>query len=461
MIKPFMVIIGGMSVDYLEATLQRSKEQMTGQLSVKLFGGAMPTGPIVKAAAAGAPIQVYVAGHLAFDGTVDSREGTGQQEGGGKGKHKERDSQGRFAKKGTGTSGGGNGPSVSISPTEYTVTITARGKTKRLMDSSHQHPTTNMLKPTTKEVTEKLVEPWKIQLEWLGRVVKLDKQRFRDGTRVVDELDRLCGEYCYSMYETRDGKLRVTDGVGMGTGDPIILGYNIWKFSAQQSEDKAKSEVKAKGQRSPKDKHGEEAILKRFKKIQDSWVKDFVPLTIQHYGDGTDEELERRARFELNKRSSMSKTLNIEVFHVQTPSGAPWDIGQCHYVQVPPEGIAEVFECTQLTYSVGEKEIKTALTLNPPPSGGTGGAAGGFGLSSLMGMVSMAISQRASLGIKFVPGEYPAPWSPPQLAEMPTVTLAEVAAKPKDKSEEPPPVRPPPLILPAWFDVPDDGENAA
>ena len=69
----------------------------------------------------------------------------------------------------------------------------------------------------------------------------------------------------------------------------------------------------------------------------------------------------------MKKRSSESKKITIEVFHVQSPSGAPWDIGNVHYVEVPPEGIFDMFECTQLTYHVNaEKELKTTLTLSPP-----------------------------------------------------------------------------------------------
>ena len=131
------------------------------------------------------------------------------------------------------------------------------------------------------------------------------------------------------MYETRDGKLRVTDGVGpdAGGGDPLILGENILTFSAEQSEDKAKSKVKVKGQRSKKDIRGKKALEKTHKTVTNSKVKSKNLLTVQHYGDATDKELERRARFEMNKRNSASQKITIEVFHVQTPSGQPWDIG--------------------------------------------------------------------------------------------------------------------------------------
>jgi prophage tail gpP-like protein len=445
--KPVVIVVGGSALEnWTEMTLQRSKDELTGTLNVSIFAGAMPPTPIARSAMAGSEIMVYIAGQLAFTGTVDKRTGTGDKHG----------------KEGTDDNKEQSGASMSVNigPNEYTIKLSARGKTKRLIDSSHQHETTNMLKPTTKEVVEKLVKPFKTQVEWKGETIKLDKVRFRDGARVVDELHRVAMENCYFMYETRDGKLRVTDGVGQssgGGGDALILGQNILTFSAEQSEDEAKSKIKVKGQRTKKDKWGEEALMKTFKEVQDNWIKDFVPHTVQHYGDADDKTLERRARFEANKRSSLSKKITIEVFHVQTPSGQRWDIGNTHYVEVPPEGIFDVFECTELTYTVdAEKTLKTTLTLSPPPSGGAGGSGGGgggFGLSSLN--MGMGTARRSQAGVTLSASEYPAPWSPPMLAELPFMTLVEAAAKVitavvKDDEEEKR-QKSPPLVLPPWF----------
>jgi prophage tail gpP-like protein len=436
-------------------TLKRSKDKLTGELSVTIFGGDLPSAPMARQANVGAEIQVYIAGQLAFTGTVDKRTGDGKR---GKDAH-----QDAKAPKHAGASPGkhskgseGGKTDVSIGPNEYTIKLTARGKTKRLIDSSHQHPTTNMLKPTTKQVVEKLVEPWKTQVEWKGEVIKLDKVRFRDGARVIDELFRVATENCYFMYETREGKLRVTDGVGQdsgGGGDPLILGQNILTFSAEQSEDKAKSKIKVKGQRSPKNKWGEEAVLKTFKTIKTKFPKDFVPETVQHYGDGDEKTLERRARFEANKRNSESKKITIEVFHVQTPSGRPWDIGDTHYVEVPCEGIFDMFECTELEYHVEHaKTLKTKLTLSPPPSGGEGGAGGGFGLANLAGMMSMGAARQSQSGISISSGLFPDPWTAPILSEMPLMTLVEEAAKLATTPAPPEPIKQqPPLQLPEWF----------
>ena len=433
--KPVVITVGGSELTtWTEMTLQRSKEEMTGSLSISIFAGAMPSAPMARAAAAGAEILVYVGGMIAFTGTVDKRKGTGSKS--GKKGTKEEDS-----------SKSGTSMSTNIGPDEYTIKITARGKTKRLIDSSHQHDTTNMLKPTTKEVVEKLIEPFKVGLEWKGETIKLDKVRFRDGARVVDELNRVSVENCYFMYETREGKLCVTDGVGgqTGGGDPLILGVNILTFSAEQSEEEQKSKVKVKGQRSKKKKWGEEAVLKTFKEMQNKSMKSFVPHIVQHNGDADDKTLERRARFEMNARAAKGKKIEIEVFHVQS-QGGPWDIGNMHYVEVPPEGIFDMFECTQLTYHVdSEKNLKTSLTLSPPPSAGGGE---GFGLGSIN--FNTGSARRSQSGISNVAGQFPDPWTSPDLSIMPLMSMAEsLVQMTKDEPENSP--AQPPAVLPEWF----------
>lgn len=453
MMKPVVITVGGSELENWTAmTLNRKKEDLTGTLEVTIFAGSMPSGPVSREAMAGSEIQCYIAGQLAFTGTVDKREGTGHKSSKHKKDYRSTGTTDPTPKHTAESTNDRNQMSVNIGPDTYTIKLTARGKTKRLIDSSHQHPTTNMLKPTTKKVVEKLVEPWKTQLDWKGEVIELDKIRFRDGGRVVDELHRVAMENCYFMYETRDGKLRVTDGVGSesGGGDALILGQNILTFTAEQSEDENKSKVKVKGQRSKKDKWGEEALLKTFKEVKVSnGPKDLVPLTVQHYGDADEKTLERRARFEANKRAATSKKITIEVFHVQTPSGEPWDIGNTHYVEVPPEGIFDVFECTELTYHVNaDKELKTSLVLSPPPSGEAGGGGGGFGLASINS--NMGDARRSQAGVTLSAGLYPEPWTGPQLSELPLMTLVQAAAQaPPVQIEEPP--REPPLQLPHWF----------
>jgi prophage tail gpP-like protein len=443
---PVVITVGGAVLDtWTEMTLQRSKDELTGSLSVSIFAGALPSGPMVQMAKCGAEILVYVGGQLAFTGTVDKREGSGTTKG-----KKGADSTNKKAGKGGKAGGSKNASSsVTIGPNEYTIKLSARGQTKRLIDSSHQHPTTNMMQPTTKQVVEKLVEPWGTRVQWKGEVIKLDKMRLRDGAHVIDELHRIALENCYFMYETRDGQLCVTDGVAGAGGEPLILGQNILTFSAEQSEDKNKSKVKVKGQRTKKGVWGKKAVTEKpIKIVENPKVRNKAFQTIQHYGDATDKELERRARFEMNKRNSESQKITIEVFHVQSSSGKPWDIGDTHYVEVPPEGIFDMFECTELTYHVNaEKVLKTTLVLSPPPSGGVGGASGGFGLAALN--MGIGLARRSQAGITLASNSYPDPWTPPMINELQPLTLAEEAAQPKP--QEVAQTQPPPLTLPPWL----------
>jgi prophage tail gpP-like protein len=428
MADPYEIYIGGSKLEgWTESTLTRKKKDMTGELSVSIFFSYVPKAPVMVGANRGKEITVYVGGQLAFTGKVDSRTGTGAKHG----------KSGTDDNPEQSTDAGGGGRSVSIGPNEYTVKLTARGKTKYLIDSSHQHKTTNMMQPTNKEVVEKLVSDFQIDLDWKSKVIKLDKVRFRDGAKVADEIFRVGSENGHFIYETREGKLRVTDGTGDGSGEALILGQNILTFSAEQSEEDARSEVKVKGQRTKKELWGEAALLKTEKTVKDAWVQSNAPYIIQHYGDATDEALERRAKFETDKRSSESKTVTIEVFHVQTTTGDPWDIGNVHYVEVPPEGIFDEMECTELTYTVqNDKTLKTTLTLSPPPSGGVGGGIAGEdggGLLSALGsavssLSSLGASRRAAAGVTFTPGQYPSPWSGPVLTLVADVLPVEAPA---------------------------------
>ena len=54
-------------------------------LSVSIFAGAMPSGPIARAAAAGAEILVYVGGQLAFTGVIGSARTSSEKGQGGTG----------------------------------------------------------------------------------------------------------------------------------------------------------------------------------------------------------------------------------------------------------------------------------------------------------------------------------------------------------------------------------------
>lgn len=406
----FAIFINGSELEnFTDATLTRSKDDLTGRLSFSLFMGYMPDGVVAPSAICGAAIDVYIAGKLAMTGKIDKRRGTGDRH--GKSGTKDTDEAG---------AGGNEGPSrsVNIGPDEYTVKVTARGKCKILIDSSHRHPTTNILRPTDQDAINALVEGTDISVEFMGSPQKLDKVRFRDGGRISDEIHRLCNENSHFVYETREGNLRVTDDTGRTVGDALVLGENILTFSAEQSEDNQRAEVKVKGQRSPNESWGEDAVLETEKTVTDGSSTNKAVVTLQHYGDATPEALERRATFEANKRNAASKEITIEVFHVQS-QGAPWDIGNIHYVEVPPEGIFDPMECTSLTYTVdADKTLKTTLTLNPIPAGGvSGGSAGlGFELDGLFDLIGIGKSRKAAKGTALQAGFAAMNWGGPALS---------------------------------------------
>lgn len=417
--KPVSIFIAGSELlGWTEMSLRRSKKEMTGDLSVSVFFTHLPRNMQLRQAVAGAEITVYVGGHLAFTGTLDKRHSKG-------GKHgPTTKGAGQARAIGRGNQVKGGGMNVHIGPNDYTITLRARGKTKSLIDSSHDHPTGQISNAKTRPVAEKLIESHRIPLEWLAPVYDMDKARFRDGGLVKSELQRLASEHGYWMHETRDGKLRVTADTGRTIGEPLILGQNILEFSAEQSEEPKNTQIKVKGQRTKKGVRGRDAV-EREKTVQigsQGGKQRHAPLTIQHYTDGTDEALERRAKHEGDLQQQDSKSVRIDVFHVMSRAGMPWDIGNVHYVEIPTEGIYEPMECTELTYVVAhDRTLKTQLIMNPLPGAGANQGAGVAGLPSLnLGSISGAVNallvhgaaRRAAMGAEYAADLYPESWGP-------------------------------------------------
>lgn len=400
MVKPVHIFIDRQELlGFTSMNLRRNKNEMTGELTIKVFMGWLPTVPVMVDATKGKEVLVYIGGHLAFTGFIDRRKDTSKNT-------QPRGSDGRFVKKGSvdTDSGATNSGSMQdgLGPNNYEVEFKARGKTKYLIDCSQQHPTSTMLRVTNREALETLVQPWGTEIVWEASEDQLDKVRFRDGAHVSDEIQRLAEDSSLYVTETRDGRLRITDGAYTETGEPLVLGTNILQFSTDQAEDQEQSEVLVKGQRIEVTSWGEAAVLPTQLKVRSTLDTAFRPLTVQHYGNATPEALAKRAQYEANKRSSISKQVLIEAFHVQQTTGAPWDLGVLHYVEIPPANVFELMEVTELEYIVtADKTLMTKLTFAPAPVKLTSGNTSEFlgDVADVNDIVGRAASRRAQFGV--------------------------------------------------------------
>lgn len=349
MSKPIRIFIGGQELTrYTGGKLSRKKQDLTGSFSCDIFFEYTPSSPVLVNALAGSEITVYVADQLAFWGALDKRRGKG------KGKH------------GTNTEGNAFDITSSIAQDHYDVQLTARGKTSALIDYSHRHPTGTITQTNTRRATEAIMDGFQVELDWQSEEYDLPRVVLRDGAIAAVELQRIANENGHYCFETRDGKLRYMD-VPTEMGDDIILGRNILSFSSDQSKDHSRDRVVVKGQRTSNTVWGEEAVLNVMQQAKKSGDESKYAYTVQHYGDGANDALERRAQFEQDKRTAQSLRVSVEMFHVQTASGAPWDLGVMHYVEIPPEGIFNVLECVELEYTFdAHGTLKTQVTLAPP-----------------------------------------------------------------------------------------------
>lgn len=409
MAKPVHIFIDRKELTgYTSMSLTRSKEAMTGELNVEVFMGWLPEEPIMIDAVRGREVLVYVGGHLAFTGYIDRRS---DQSG--------NSSKGDFS----------STRDINVGPDSYSLTITARGKTKYIIDSSHQHATGTFLKPTNKEVFDGLVGPFGIEIDWQADEIDLDRVRLRDGSRVADELQRISEQTSLYAYETVDGKIKVTDGREASMGEAIVLGVNILDFSTEQAEDSERNQVQVKGQKTAKGTWGTDAVIPTLTGLRDNTITNFSPVTVQLFGNATDDLLEKRAQYEINKRMSQSKRVTVDMFHIQQSAPAPWDLGVLHYVEIPPSGIFQIMEVIEITYNVAaDAKLTTTLTLAPAPvkrNTATGATELLADVPEIDDVASTAASRRLSQEVTFGTGAGQS-WFSPELEtyEIETTTIA-------------------------------------
>jgi prophage tail gpP-like protein len=442
MTSPVLVVItvGGQSLNgWTNMKLSRERKSMTGNLTVELFFTNMPSSPVMQSVTAGADIQVYISGQLAFTGSIDERTGKGKgKHTGHKGQSQGLNDRNMSGIDRTGKTPSGSGVHAYADAESYKVVIEARGKTKRLVDSSHDHPTGQMSNTTVPQIFQALIKNFNVQLnDTSNDSIQIERGVFRDGAAVYSELFRWSKEHNLLTFEDKNGQLNLTTDAQGGSGEPLILGLNILSFDASQSDGQDNQTVTIKGQRSGIKYHGKQAVMNKVQ-VTNPAVSDYSPVIHQLNGDASSDRLNARAKFETDRATQASKTVTIDVFSVQSTDGSPWDLNVTHYVEIPPEGIYNEFVVDTLTYFCDAKGVlKTELKLVPVAAGG-GGA--GNGSPATSDIAAYGASRAAQAGLTYSTGTYPSPWTVPAISSVLTMGAAPA----------PPPVDPSstPIVLP-------------
>jgi len=339
-------IAGEKLIAWTAMTLEQARENLTGELSVQLFTADLPTAPLLPLAIAGADITVFIAGEPVFTGLLDKRLTSGNY-------------------------GACWCVNSSIGSAGYSMELMARGKAAILVDSSHFIPGGTIRNTTDREAIEKLAAQHGVSVKWNASENKAEKIVLRDGGLTINEIYRICDSNCHFVREDGNGNLVITDQPD-NRGAPIILGLNILEFHTEQGSDNSNDTVLIKGHVNKKGVRGKAAITEprntQYRSQDNNATGRNKPLTLQRYFENDAAGLERRARWELERRAAESNRVNVKVFDVIDQNGAPWALGKIYPLTVPTESIDGDYECIRINYSVSADAVaETTLTLAPRP----------------------------------------------------------------------------------------------
>jgi prophage tail gpP-like protein len=271
-------------------------------------------------------------------------------------------------------------------PNTFTLDLKYRGLASSLVDSVPDHESGQENKKKPGQIAKKMAEGYEAQIEDKsseGR--QIERFIIQEGESVERAIRRCCREFGINARENEEGNVILEKkGAATGGGMPIILGHNLTNWSVKRDISERQSKVKAKGNSIPTDKkYGKEAE-ELVGEAQDSYVKfkkEMHALIDTHHDK---ESLKKRAKTEVNRRKAAGLTVNVTMSTWSDDGGQIWKPGNLHMVVIPVDGVADMLQIKEVTFTLDAETREAELVLVPQQSfddaeggGDSGGSAAG------------------------------------------------------------------------------------
>lgn len=365
------VSVGGNTINrFTNVKWKLSAESTEQSADFEVFMEYAPQSPVFPWIKDGVDATVSIGGFVNITGAIESRKGEGDKE-------------------------------------SYNLSFSVKSKTKKGQKQHAKLGKGQKVNTSAKKVADEIAKNGGLQIKYGASVedVKI-AQHICVGDATVDkEIKDIWRDRGFLVYGDHEGKIRVEGDEEGETGCDLIVGVNVMKYSASQSDEKKRGKIKVKGTRvltketNRKGTITPDGSAKMKTKIESEWV-------VWAMGDQTPESLKKRAKFESNRRDAASKEVEITTFGWLAPNGQPYRVNGKHYTEVPSESVYDMLRIKDISGSAKKTEVEVEVTLAPIK--GLSNTLGGG--QSALGKARAAI-RRNQVGAKLKEGEYPSPWN--------------------------------------------------
>jgi prophage tail gpP-like protein len=331
----FELSLGGMLYEgWTKASVTRSVKDLTGSFQVTLHDPMMLLlgSPLYTAFSAnaepGSPVQVFVAGELFLTGMIDSRTAT-------------------------------------KSATAHDVQISGRGKSRDLVDSSHDDQKTQYNDQTPSQIVKKVAEPFgqQVKVRLSGGERPIPKYRYFPGDNAFDVSHEVARQQGITINEDKTGNLVMRDRAQGPAAGALVQGVNLLTYSVEKSDKDQFGKYKAKGQSVPGKGGRGKTANQRFAQVEDASVKGNRVLVRKGESDIDDGKIKKRALHEAARRSAGALRVSVTLYGYRGETGALWEPDTLAMTIIPDEKVAEMLLIESVTFTKDASGTITKLDL--------------------------------------------------------------------------------------------------
>lgn len=318
---------------WTEATASRSMEDASSTFEMKCSYDPQSTGKIKedkKFLDAKKPCKIIIDGQLFLTGVIDKRV-------------------------------------ANMTKDSYDITLSGRSKTRDVVDSSASSETGQFNKLKPGEIAKKLAKEHDITVK---EDEKSDKTitRFivRDGETAERAMRRVLREHGLFLTDDEEGNLVIPKSGSKGTGDPLVLGTNVYEYTSTEDVSERHNEYKSKGtQVSTDDNYGYTAVAVGAK-AQDDFIPKTRKFRINAKGDIDTDSAKKRAAVEARRRAAEGTEVSVTVTSYSQSNGKLWLPNTLHQVKLPPESLDIQLLLKSVEYRLDKDSThEVTLTLVP------------------------------------------------------------------------------------------------
>jgi prophage tail gpP-like protein len=254
----------------------------------------------------------------------------------------------------------------------YSLSISGRSKTGDLVDSSHNHKTSEFKKKAPKAILSDIVSEHGVAVEGQGGARVRDLFRLNPGETIYSAVERLGRRDGFTACDTPEGNLHLFDAPTESQAGSLIEGVHFQSGSATFDASKrfAKTQVKAQA---PVD-HGPDNLEIDIEETDPSGARARRKVIVAPEFLRKD-EAKKRAAHARDRSAGRGITCEFVIAGWTDDGGQIWQPRKLIYVESPSLGLSQVMMIETARLSLSERDgTQAALSfVDPRAYGGKGG----------------------------------------------------------------------------------------